>query len=397
MILAVNHQRLLNGNNMLKKAIFFVWYFLGFCAVWAQESQDTIQVGLILPFSAKEVYENPKHKNAAVSEACRQYFEGFSLAIDSLSKLKIPVELLVYDTKLDTLTFKRILEKKEVQNCDLIFGPVMMAGNQIICEFANKYKVYHISPLMTLTKSSINDPYLISAYPDLKYYASYILESIKGKGTNNVNLVILTGKGSNDVLLSKQFIALKSKYKEFSIKTLDISKYLEYQNHYKLGAQNHVVIASENEFLVNNTIRYLADSSQFLNIQAWTNRKILEFNAINLAQWQAINLNIVSPFYIDFSDTLVKSFLEQYRERYFTEPSEFAINGFEQAVYFITAYNELHGEMEKIVELKPRSVLNNYFEIKKKGELFSQQNVGLNQLYIEENTIKRKLQNAPKQ
>lgn len=364
----------------------------------AQDKTEKIQVGLILPFSAKEVYENPKHKNAGISEACRQYFEGFSLAIDSLRKLGIATELLVFDTKLDTLTFKRILEKKEVQNCDLVFGPVMAGGTLMMKEFAQKNQMFHISPLMTLTKTSINDPFLISSYPDLKFYANFILESIKNQDSlQHINLVVITDKKSNDIILSKQFLALKPKYKNFSIKTLDISKYLEYRNFYEMGEQNHVVIASENEFLVNSIVRHLSDSSQFLNLQSWTTRKVFEFNAVNLSQWQSIRLNVISPFYIDYADSTVRSFVEKYRERYFTEPSEYAVNGYEQAVFFISAYQELHGELKKMNEIKPRKVLSNYFEVKVKDGLLSQQNIGLNQLFIENGELRRKLQYIPKQ
>jgi hypothetical protein len=362
----------------------------------AQDSLQRIQVGLILPFSAKEVYQNPKHKSAGLSEACRQYFEGFTIAVDSLAKAGINVELLVYDTQLDTLTFKRILDKKTVQNCDLVFGPVMPAGTQMMKDFAQKNQVYHVSPLMTLTKSSINDPYLISAYPDLKYYANFIVESIKEQSKGVVNLVVLKDKTANDEILSKQILSLKPKYKEMTIRSLDLSKYLEYRNFYKLESENHVVIASENEFMVSSVMKHLSDTTQFLNLHTWSNRKVLDFKVTNLGQWQSINLNIVSPFYIDYSDSMVKPFLEKYRERYFTEPSEYAINGYEQAVYYISAFYQLHGEINKITELGSKRILSNFFEVKQKEGLLSRQNVGLNQLYFENYELKRYLKNSSK-
>ncbi len=397
MILAVNHQPPLNGNKQMNKLLLYLSLLLLTTQIKAQTDSNYIEISLILPFSAKSVYENPKDKNAGVSEACRQYFEGFTLAIDSLEKAGIPVSLSVYDTRLDTFFFKKILEKKEVQNSDLVFGPVMPNGTQMMKDFAQKNQVFHISPLMTLTKTSINDSFLISAYPDLRYYANFILEAIKKQDSMHANIVVLSDKKTNDIIFSKQFSTLKSKYKSFTIKNLDIAKYLDYSLHYKLGAQNHVVIACENEFLVNNVIKHLGDSTQFLNINCWTTRKILEFKAINLSQWEAIHLNIITPFFIDYSDTLVRAFSEKYRERYYTEPSEFAVNGFEQAVYFISAYHELHGDFSKLKELKPRRALSNYFEVKPKEELLSQQNVGLNQLIIEGHEIRQRLKNSSEQ
>lgn len=397
MILAANHLQLSNGNKKMNKVLIFIGLLLMSAHMQAQGDTNHLEVSLILPFSAKSVYENPKDKNAAVSEACRQYFEGFTIAIDSLEKLGIPVNLRVFDTKLDTFTFKKILEKKEVQNSDLVFGPVMRNGTLMMKEFASKYKVFHVSPLMTLTKTSINDSFLVSAYPDLKFYANFILEAIKQQDSVQANIVILSDKKTNDIIFSKQFFVLKNKYKSFLIKNIDISKYLDYGLYYKMGANNHVVIACENEFLVTNVIKHLSDSSQFLNIHSWTTRKILEFNSVNLLQWEAINLNIISPFYVDYTDTIVKSFSEKYRERYYTEPSEFAVNGFEQAIYFISAYNQLHGEFWKLNEMQPKRILSNCFKIAYKEDFKSQQNVGLNQLKIENNGIKQLLKNTPKQ
>jgi hypothetical protein len=249
---------------------------------------------------------------------------------------------------------------------------------------------------MTLTKTSINDPYLISAYPDLRYYAHFMLESIKEQSKGVVNLVVIKDKSSNDEILSKQVLALKPKYKEMTIRSLDISKYLEYRNFYKLEAENHVIIASENEFMVSTVMKHLSDTTQFLNLHTWTNRKALDFKVTNLSQWQSINLNIVSPFYIDYTDTLVKPFLEKYRERYFTEPGEYAINGYEQAVYYISAYDQLHGELQKLNEIAPKRILSNFFEIKQKEGLMSRQNIGLNQLYFENNELKCYLKNSSK-
>lgn len=237
------------------------------------ETTGEFQIGLVLPFCAKEVLENPKSKNAAVSQAAREYYQGFLLAFDSLSLKHPGLKLLVYDTKLDSAQFKKILEKKDFQNCDLIFGPIMKQGMDMMQEFSIKNKVYHVSPLLTLTKSSIDDPYLISAYPDLKYYPKFILNNIKASGEKNVNLVVFSGKENNSKIIADGFLALKANYKDISIKVLDISKYNEYTKLHKLSASNHVVLASENEYLVNSSLRLISDSSQFLGIKTWGFKK----------------------------------------------------------------------------------------------------------------------------
>lgn len=354
-----------------------------------EPTSDFFQISLILPFCAKSVLDDPKHKYAAISQASREYYEGLTLAIDDFSKLSNNVQLKVFDTNMDTVAFRKILERKEVQNSDLIIGPIMKEGNQMIKGFASKYGIYHVSPLLTLTKSSINDPYLISANPDLKYYADYILNQIKASGEKTPNIIVMAGNESNDQLLSNQFLALKTKYKDFTIKTMEISKYTDFHKYYKPGVSNQVIIASENEFMFNNAIKLLTDSNQYLNIRPWTTRKALEFKNPKVQLWQSSGLTIVSPYYADYQNPALKVFIERYREKYYTEPSEFAINGYEQALYFIGNLISLNGQLEKLPELETQKGMCNYFKIAKKENSSSLQNNYLNKIYFEDLKMKR--------
>ncbi|MCG9880780.1 MAG: hypothetical protein MH472_09305, partial [Bacteroidia bacterium] len=78
---------------MNKFGVFLILFFsFHFTTSFAQtenkpkngkSSDEKFQVSLIMPFCSAEILENPKHKNAAISKACRNYYEGFLLALDS--------------------------------------------------------------------------------------------------------------------------------------------------------------------------------------------------------------------------------------------------------------------------------------------------------------------------
>lgn len=374
-------------------------FVLVFLLVWGlmTKAQTTLkemleqkyQVALIMPFCSEQLLQNPKHKNASIGNACRKYFEGFTLSLDSFRNTEIPIEVKVYDTKRDSLTFKKILDKKNVVNSDLIIGPVLIEGNQMMVDYCKKSKIYHVSPFLTLTKTSINNPYMLSVYPDLSYYGDFILEDITANGSEFANIIVLTGKESNDKILANRIMSLKSKYPNYTFKSLEINKYMEIKDHYKFARPNHVVISSESEFMVGSALKLLSDTNQFLDVQVYGVRKWLEFKAPNIPQFEQLKVKIISPYFMDYADANCKLFIEKYRERYFTEPDEYAVAGYEQGVYFLSELIKNHGNLCDLAMEAKNKPLSNYYLFKPKPNGKSIQNSSLNVLYFEEGKLRR--------
>lgn len=348
------------------------------------------EVSLIMPFCSKQILDDPKTKNAAIGNACRQYYEGFLMALDSFKYADIPIEIRVYDTKRDSIVFSKILAKKEVVKADLIIGPVLKEGNNMMVDFCAKNNKYHVSPFLTLTKSKIDNPFLISAYPDLSYYGDFILENIKIIGDENANIIVVVGKESHDKVLANRILSLKKTYPNFTIKSIEISKYTDLKDQYKLTKPNHIVIASENEFLVGTTLKYLNDSNQFLNLNIYGTRKWVDFKTLNIGLYEQLNVKIISPFFVNFKEPPSLLFNEKYRERYFTDPEEYAVIGYEQGLYFLSVLIKNNGNLSAIISEPINKPLSNSYLYRLKPDGGSIQNSNLNILYFENGELKRK-------
>jgi hypothetical protein len=359
MISALNPLQPLNGNNYLRSlCIAFVLAFQLF-KVNAQQtaySKDTLNLAVLMPFCSKEILSNELSPKSALGNACRSYFEGLSLGLDSMSKNGIPIQVNVFDTKNDTVYFKQLLKKNEILNANLIIGPVVAIGQQLMENFSKQSKIYHVSPLLTLTKSKIEDPYLICMNPDLASYADIVLEQLKKEGHTNINLVVFSGKGKNDKIISSRINKIKNNYPDFQIQCLEIDKNINYKNYYNLDKTNLVWIDAENEFLVNSTLKLLADTSQFIDIHVIGNRKWLEYNAINFPLWKHLDVTILSPYFLSSDNKLTQDFIEKYKEMYNKEPDEYAIAGFDQALVLVDNMAKNEGHFNPIA-LKNRQVL----------------------------------------
>jgi hypothetical protein len=149
------------------------------------------------------------------------------------------------------------------------------------------------------------------------------------------------------------------------------------------------VVASENEFLVGTTLKYLNDSNQFLNIQVYGTRKWLEFKTLQIGLCEQIKVRIISPYFFDFKDPNCTFFIEKYRERFFADPQEYAVIGYEQGVYFLNVLIKEHGNLSSITKQDLIRPLTNNYQFKNKPEGKSIQNSILNIMYFENGELKR--------
>ncbi len=93
------------------------------------ERKNEITVALMLPFMLNQ-------PESVESSLYVEYYEGFLLAVDSLKKQGVSINLYVYDTEKSKNTVKTILNKPEAKNFDLIIGPVEDDLIKIVADFA---------------------------------------------------------------------------------------------------------------------------------------------------------------------------------------------------------------------------------------------------------------------
>ncbi len=387
MISAQNHPQRLNGNKLL---IVFLSIFCLLsqikeaCSQNTSYTKDTLHLAVLMPFCSKEILADELSPKSALGNACRSYFEGLTIGLDSMSKNGIHIITHVFDTKNDTLYFKQLLKKNEVLNANLIIGPVVAVGQQIMKKFSDEAHIYHVSPLLTLTKSKIEDPYLICMNPDLESYADIYLKQCYQSGQTDINLVVFSGKGKNDKIIANRLNKIKSEYPSFSIQCLDIDKNIHYKNYYQLNKTNLVWIDSENEFQVNSTLKILADTTQFIDIQVIGTKKWLDYNANNYPLWKKLDVTLLSPYFLETTGKLTTQFIELFKEIYNREPDEYAVAGYDQAILLIDALAKNNGKFRVDQNKKNEALVGSEYLIGSKPHNKGYQNNYLNQCKFNE-------------
>lgn len=101
------------------------------------ERYATIRAAVILPFL-----------DVAKSEAARmvEYYEGFLIAVDSLKRSGVSIDLYTYNSGAESASLNAILGKSELKEMDIIFGPLHQQHIRPLADFAKKNGIRLVIP-----------------------------------------------------------------------------------------------------------------------------------------------------------------------------------------------------------------------------------------------------------
>lgn len=354
---------------MKKAAIILSLIVISFSAI--AQGKKAHNIALVMPFCAQKIIDNPNHAEAELGNISREYYQGALIALDSFERAKIPVRLAVFDTDNDSLTMVKQMQKTAFKESEVVIGPILQGGNKMLTPFSKDKKVFHVSPLMTFSKTRINDAFWISSNPDIPGYAQILYDYFLSLHKDSANIIVVSDKSSYDKNIVSAFRLITPPVgKQLKIKVVDYSATLDITQHFSAKIPNYVVVPTSKEQTANKILYQLKDTSAAVScygFQPWYDFKNIDFDL-----WQRKNVHIVTPFFVDYNDTLVKEFVRAYREKFSTEPTEAAFKGYDQMLLYGYAIH-LYGRnfMEKLAEHNLQA-LHTTYRFKKQKEGFWQ-------------------------
>jgi ABC-type branched-subunit amino acid transport system substrate-binding protein len=335
------------------------------------------KVAVIMPFCSKQIIQKPNTKNSDLGNACREYYQGSLLAADSLIASGMSLSISSFDTEKDSNIFIKILKKKEIAEADLIIGPVTKEAQMAMKPYSVSKQKYHVSPLFTFTKTKVNDPYIISANPDLTYYADYALGYINNQ-SKNPNIIIIQDNDPTDKVFGSRAKQLQGSFSNASFSYLDISKISDLGKYLTANKPNHIILCSNEESKVNSCLNVIIDTTGLYDISTYGFTQWMDFSSINGKLWEQCKVHILTPQFIDYSDQAVKEFIGRYRAKFYTEPSIFAFQGYDQFMFFTKNASQNKNDIKKLIEQNSYQGLCNHFKITYKQDSEGLQNANLN-------------------
>jgi hypothetical protein len=299
------------------------------------QSQKVSSIAMLLPLNLDNLNVGGKYSKADMQKAnmAVEYYQGFKLALDSLTANGYNYRLQLIDSKDQPAEAHNLSLNPKVQNSDLIVGPIFPDG---IKAFGVGTKPL-LSPLSPSSPAGFHNPSLITAIPPLAYHAKtsaqYVNDKLKAKkvfilksGFTEDNKYIIPFKQQLDSL-SK----LKIKVIPFTVVRGVLTSLLPQLSKTE---PNVFVLPTTNQAFLQVTLRSLDTLAKnypvvLIGHPSWEKLTFLKEDLL-----QRLKTVITSSDHVNYKAANTIAFIKAYRKAYRTEPSEFAIKGFDEGLYF---------------------------------------------------------------
>lgn len=273
-----------------------------------------------------------------------EFYEGARLAIDSLRKSGLSVNLYVWDSERNTTKLREILLSSEFRDIDLIVGPFFPEEVAIVSNYARQKQIPIVTPVSTNKEFLMSNPYLYQVTPSV--LAELEQSSLFVTDFPASNFVIIH-KNEPDELENVQrmkdylfrHFSMKNEFNQVVIKEIIANDSLAINLHQSLNRtdENFIVMVSRNQAFITDVMNRLSVLSNNYPISVFGMQDWQGYTNLDVEYFHNLKLHYSAPFYVDYTRPEVKKFLKDFRKLYKAEPSEYGFLGFDIFYYFLNA------------------------------------------------------------
>ena len=270
-----------------------------------------------------------------------QFYEGALLAIDSLQKTGMNIELDVFDAS-NQQSINNLLQLEEFRDLNLIIGPVYPELQETVASFAAKNRIAMVSPLSASGNFEHNNSWYFKVNPTKEFQSEQTALYIANEfaNTNFFLLQFSDNPISNDASLARITkqklldVSAKGKFHEYNFQLQGVNDIKSLLDDNK---ENVFMIPSENEAQVSIAVTNLTALAEHYNIVLIGTPSLTKLKSIQIENYHRIRLRYLSPYFVNYERPLVRRFIGQYRLYFSSEPTPFSYQGYDVIYYFLSA------------------------------------------------------------
>jgi len=360
-----------------------------------------IKIALMVPLFLEEISDSTQVEKVLRGDASGfqpfsfiSFVEGAQLAVDSLRKTGVNVDLQIYDVDKSLKKTTKVLQNPELKNADLIIGPFYSESFNQVALFAGNFGIPIVNPLTYRQSVLKNYKTVIKVKPEESTQLNLIKNLIAQKYINS-KLFLITQNSYRD---ADKVLEMENELKQIDLPEISYSNMELYNyavlvamrdeewvegdwmpNYSMEGKMLNPAALNENindtTYFENSLLRinYMSDGfDRFINNASALRpntvviygrdkafvmdvmnklnefRDSLNINVIGLPLWEKFdnldmvqlnNLKTITPQseYIDYNSEEVQDFIYKYRTKYFTDPDEYGFIAYDITMYFANA------------------------------------------------------------
>jgi LysM repeat protein/ABC-type branched-subunit amino acid transport system substrate-binding protein len=317
--------------------------------LFTENKKITYTIALMLPLQLYNVdnidpkkIRNEETDFPAKSKAAVEFYEGVLIAVDSMRKTGMKVNVYVYDVDDgDSAKVADILKKPEFQFMDLILGPLSPGPFFAVSSWANEHHVAVVSPVSPANRVLFKRPDASKALPALstqmEQLATYIGETHKAD-----NVIMVTSGNVKEQAAANTFRVNVSKLLfPGTSDTIKMTRGMSgLEALLKKDKNNILVIPSNSQAYVSDLLRSLNTLSEKYVITVYGLSAWLGYDNLDLEYLQKLQFHFVAPYFIQYdSSATTKRFLEKYSHTFRGDAGMYTFAGYDVGMYYLQALN----------------------------------------------------------
>ena len=325
-------------------------------SVQSTELKDTYRVAVMMPFLVNTIKAGDKNR---VNEFVLDLYNGIEMAVDSLKKTGVNIELYAYDTERDTTATRRLLQQDELKGMDMIIGPLFSGPAKMVSEFGLQYGINVFNPLSNSPDNLDGNPHYFLLQPSAvtigEVMADYAAENYADRPG-----VVLFGESDNDVKMARAYVKryeaqTGQKLISMGISNEDSEEILqlllsttnikdatteEGRENISIGMDSlsHIFVASNNSLIFSKVVSAVetrGDNIQIIGSQSWVEMPIVKYET-----FERLKVIFYAPGYIDQRSPVYRRYQRDYIRKHRKVPSSFSDQGFEIAMFLGSSLNK---------------------------------------------------------
>jgi hypothetical protein len=353
------------------KRICFVLLVL--LSALASFSQDTVskrfQVAVFTPlyldsaFDAGGNYRYEKYFPKFINPGL-EFYEGVQLALDSLQKEGAQLDVFVYDLRSGTQTLQQMLQSENFKNIDLILGHINNNELLPLAEAAARQKIPFINVNFPNDAGITNNPYYVILNSTLKTYVEGVYKFLQRQHALS-QIVVFRKKGVQEDRLqaaldaygkSTASVPLKLKYVTLA-DNFDSTFLRQHLNKDRMTAC--VVASLDLNFGLKVSQHLAAVADEFpVSVVGMPNWDVI--NEFSKPQYKNLEIVYGTPFYVANTNVVANNIGENFKERFYSRPSDMVYRGYE-TMYRFGKLLLLHGaNLNSSIGEKKFTVFNDF-------------------------------------
>lgn len=282
-----------------------------------------------------------------------EFYNGLMLAIDSFSKMGMPLDVKVFDTRNNKGVVRSFVDSLKADQPDLVIGPLFKSNVEYIADELGEDGIMVISPL-SRTVSAESRPNLIQCIPGEESSAAKMAEIINRDFSNSNIIFAHTGTSRE----SRAMLAIKGRllaredasYMGDLTFTSEMLKRNQLKEVVSSKKRNVFTVVSEDKVFLSdliNKLRQLRDTSIYILASG----KVKDIATLETEYLNKLNLTMVDGFFVDYQDSITLDFIGKYRDTFATEPSSYSFQGYDIGMLFLKMLWENEAQLNGALQM----------------------------------------------